>query len=262
MTVDRARNWFFTWNNYSKDDIDYLLEYIGDNGYCFQEEIGESGTEHLQGVILFENARKFEILKKKFPKVHWEVARSKRHCVMYCSKLDTRNGDVYTNLDLEQYSKKKEKRVIKDPLEGLEYYNWQKFIIEDILDKDPDPRTIYWFHEDKGCRGKTQFCKHLALKYPNEVLYLSGSLKDCMYAVLKFHENKKNNLKICIFDFPRCVEDKVSYATLEKIKDGIAFSPKYESGMVIFDSPHVLCFANWTPDLTAMSLDRWYIAKI
>ena len=44
---------FFTWNNYSMQDIETLQSMFGHMAYdyVFQEEKGNSGTPHLQGVV-------------------------------------------------------------------------------------------------------------------------------------------------------------------------------------------------------------------
>jgi len=68
--------------------------------------------------------------------------------------------------------------------------------------------------------------------------------------------------KVVIIDIPRTSESFVSYGGIEKIKDGCFFSGKYESGMVLYDNPHVICFANFPPVSETMSADRWHIVKI
>ncbi len=91
----RARNWCFTLNNYTKEDIKSLQS--DSYQYLFQEEKGENGTQHLQGVIFFKNARSFGCMKKLHNKAHWEVCINKPASIRYCSKEDTRNGDIYSN---------------------------------------------------------------------------------------------------------------------------------------------------------------------
>ena len=47
----RFRRWCFTWNNYTDDDIKYLVTKLkGSKRYVFQEEIcPTTGTPHLPG---------------------------------------------------------------------------------------------------------------------------------------------------------------------------------------------------------------------
>lgn len=58
------------------------------------------------------------------------------------------------------------------------------------------------------------------------------------------------------------MENYVSYEAIESVKDGIFFSGKYESGMTIFNQPHIICFANFAPDIGKMSSDRWKIFEL
>ena len=46
-------HWFFTFNNYNSEDINILRKVFNElcYMYAFQEETGESGTHHLQGII-------------------------------------------------------------------------------------------------------------------------------------------------------------------------------------------------------------------
>ena len=38
---------------------------------------------------------------------------------------------------------------------------------------------------------------------------------------------------------------------------------KYETGVKIFNSPHIICFANFPPDnLEQLSADRWIITNL
>ena len=94
----RARSWCFTWNNYSKDNIDTLthtFSVFGNNKYIFQEEIGKNGTRHLQGVVNFKNAISFFSLKKISSEIHWEKCKNLKASIKYCSKEETRSGKLY-----------------------------------------------------------------------------------------------------------------------------------------------------------------------
>ena len=50
---------------------------------------------------------------------------------------------------------------------------------------------------------------------------------------------------------------------IEDLKNGRYASTKYDCEVVIGNSPHIICFANFLPpDLTKLSLDRWLIGHI
>lgn len=92
----RSRNWCFTWNNYDHSSIDYIRRL--DCGHLFQEEVGESGTPHLQGVLGFVNARTFLAVKKLLPKAHIEVCKNLVASCRYCCKKESRCGKIYCNV--------------------------------------------------------------------------------------------------------------------------------------------------------------------
>lgn len=103
--------------------------------------------------------------------------------------------------------------------------------------------------------------KHLCIKFPNEIVFCSGKASDIKFAV-STHINEGKLLTACIFHFTRTQEQYISYEALESVKDGIFFSGKYESKQCIFNSPHVIVFANFPPDKNNLSLDRWKITEI
>lgn len=88
----QSKNFCFTLNNYSEDEVKALrstipvhpIRWIG-----FEEEVGESGTPHLQGVmVLYTKAtlasfKKLDCLKR----AHLEVMKGRiEHSEVYCSK--------------------------------------------------------------------------------------------------------------------------------------------------------------------------------
>jgi hypothetical protein len=48
----------------------------------------------------------------------------------------------------------------------------------------------------------------------------------------------------------------------EELKNGILVSGKYESKTVVFKVPHVIFFANFEPDMTKWSSDRYFVKNI
>jgi len=94
--VCKSRNWQFTLNNYTQKDIGTLTQ--GNFQYIFQEEKGQSGTPHLQGMLSSNNAVSFNTIKKLIPTAHIEVARNKLALINYCQKGETRCGQIYCNV--------------------------------------------------------------------------------------------------------------------------------------------------------------------
>lgn len=100
----RCRNWCFTLNNHTKDDIDTLTQQfsVKKSVYVFQEEKGENGTRHLQGLVCFPNAISQKSIKQIMPRAHLEVCKNKIASIQYCSKEETRDGNIFTNMDLSK----------------------------------------------------------------------------------------------------------------------------------------------------------------
>lgn len=253
----RSRCWGpNTWNNYKPEDFELLKEFAKNEcvDYALQEEVGESGTPHIQFALKFKNARTFKSLKKKFPEVHWERARSWDAAKTYCSKDDSRGGErvVFTEY------------VCRDPLQDVKLRDFQQEVL-DIIEGDPDDRTIHWIYDEVGNMGKTSLAKHICLKYPGESIYVTGKSADIKYGVSQMVLNGRKNkkiLKVVLLDFTRSIENFISYEGIESVKNGIFYNSKYESGMVLFDPPHVICMANFEPDYDKLSKDRWNVIEL
>lgn len=247
--ISPSKKWIFTWNNYDSSKVPKFLELIKSDKYVFQEEKGENGTPHLQGYIEFKNkVRPSGHVGIK--EIHWEKCRNTQASIDYCSKEETKVGKTWSNIPLPE--------KLVDPLTDKIPYKWQQDII-DLCEKKPNDRTIHWYWEPMGNTGKTALCKHLCMKY--EALMLSGKANDIKCGVASWVEKKKPT-KVFIFHFTRSMEEFISYEALEAIKDGIFYSGKYESSMVMYNPPHVLVFANFEPKVEALSLDRWRVKRL
>jgi len=246
--VNQLIFWFFTFNNYDPDYISILESKFKTIcvKYIFQEETGKNGTPHLQGTIqLKKKMRWTEFGLDK--KIHWEKAKNIEACFEYCKKDDTRSGKIYS-------------MGIRPPLKLINPdRQFQKDILE-ILKSEPDDRTIHWFWEETGGIGKSQFVKYIVAKH-NAIFIDEGEKKDIMNTTLTEY-NKGHLLDIFMIDIPRANLNKCSYKAIESLKNGMIYSPKYEGGYVLFNSPHILIFANAPPKMEKLSSDRWKIYKI
>lgn len=236
----RGRNWQITINNPTFDDDTKIR---GFEKFIFQYEMGEKGTPHIQGMVGSSNPSSFNSIKKILPCAHIEKANNVKALIDYCKKGDTSISPCW-----QQGYEKHVKciNVLRD---------WQKQVI-DAINFDDD-RAIHWYWETEGNIGKTSLAKYICLKY--NAVYLNGSASDMKFAVSKWKNKSK---LVCVFDFPRTQEGRISYSGIEQIKNGIFFSCKYESEMCLFDSPHIICFANFEPEESALSADRWRVCRL
>lgn len=88
--MERVRNWCFTINNWSEEDVDILTKLEDDKiiqWVIFGKEVGDNGTPHLQGYVEFNKAFTLGGLKKLHKTAHWEPRKGTREqAVVYCKK--------------------------------------------------------------------------------------------------------------------------------------------------------------------------------
>ncbi len=251
-SVGKHRAWMFTWNNYPEDWEATLVTKFMVAGveYVMQPEIGEQLTPHIQGCIKFNNPRGIRF-QRDFPIMHWEACRSWANACKYCSKMDTADGEVVTNLPL--YERPKDFYL---PEEARE---WQRSLIS-LTRQVPDTRKIYWVWSEAGGVGKSTLARHLVITNA-DCIVVGGSARDVGYAVSCAVDAKGPNPRIVIWDLPRS-HGVVDYEAIENVKNGLFFSAKYESKMVIYNPPHIIVFANVEPDKEKMSPDRWEVMRV
>ncbi len=247
----QAQKWCFTLNNYTKDNIEQIEQYFSSSAkkYIFQEETSESGTPHLQGCFWLKKRRRITELTKDMIQAHYTVCRNWSASVAYCRKQETRSGDIFC-------------KGIPRPIKVLaesQLFDWQKDLVE-VVRNEPDDRKIFWYWESTGCVGKSTFCKYLVIKH--SALILGGKSADMKYGIVKYKEKHGEYPRNIVIDIPRQLENYVSYSGLEDVKNACFYSGKYESTMCVGNNPNLIVFANFPPDLSAMSKDRWVIRNI
>lgn len=241
--ISPAIRWCFTLNNYSKKELGSIVSVFETKARLFiiGDEIGECGTPHLQGYVEFKTkCRPLSLFS--FNRIHWEKAKgSKDENISYCSKQK-----VLASLGLPK------------PIKVIEnLYSWQKRI-EDIILTEPDDRKVYWFWESQGNIGKSAFIKYCCVKH-KVAFCCGGKYSDIMNLIFNTDMDKVN----CVmFDIPRCNNGHISYSSIESIKNGLICNTKYETGYKVFNSPHIIVFANEPPDDGMLSSDRWVITEL
>lgn len=80
--MSQAIHWCYTLNNPTAP-----LELPDTIYHIYGEEVGESGTPHYQGYVVFEKRKRLTQLKKLSPTAHWEVAKgTPLQASDYCKK--------------------------------------------------------------------------------------------------------------------------------------------------------------------------------
>jgi hypothetical protein len=297
----QTKHWTITLNNYTEDEIEVWRK-LKDHGVsyiCFQKEIGETnGTPHLQGYCICEKRIRLSGLKKLVGnRVHAIPSNgSPSSNRAYCSKSKTAVPDTFeeygeipanqgkrTDFTAFQDAVKEGLRckrkaredfpelVAKYPrwcydilsdqkdiqVEEHELYEWQSALSEDLL-QPPDDRKVIFVIDKRGGQGKTWFAKHYCKKY-DDAQYMEPSKKvDMAYAL-------QDDLRVLFLNITRTTDENnlnYLYAFIESVKDGMVFSPKYESRMKYYDKVHVVVMMNQDPNMELLSEDRYYIYNL
>jgi len=153
-------------------------------------------------------------------------------------------NNMYNNIDMNE--------SIKEEFEGKELRPWQGHLEEEL--KFPsDPRKIIWYFDPKGNKGKSWMGLYLHMIH--DALLITGG-KDVDV------KNLYHGEKTIVFNFSRDREDFLPYGAIEAMKDRTVTNTKYMPELRKGPIPHVICFANYMPNIYKMSLDRWDIREI
>jgi len=292
----------FTLNNYVKEDTEVLKSIEWIKYGIVGKEIGESGTPHLQGYIQVPKGKRTTAsgmakrLKKEglSSQPHVEIQKGTNDQAReYCLKDDKeaeewgeyakgagartdiaaflksaasgmRDADLAVEHPVEfaKYNKAAEKarkdtklkeaeEVMVKAYKDAELRDWQKELIDRV--EGQTDRQVTWVIDPKGGKGKSWLANWL---YANKGAFIvdCGKQADIAHAY--------DCQEWVVFDITRSREDNVNYQVIECFKNGRIFSPKYDSCMKIFKPAKVIVFANWGPELEALSADRWDIVDM
>lgn len=258
--ISASEYWCFTYNNYPDNWMALMAPGLEGCKWIAEHEVGDGtegvpeGTPHLQGYVEFP-LKVRPIGYKGFPKqISWRKRKDKatrEHNTEYCSK-DFREGKTK-----ELFGNLKPKRRIRFPTFDRD---WQVEILE-LIKQEPDDRSIYWYWSNAGNIGKTTFSKYLCVE--KEACLLSGKGADVRNGALTFKKDIGRYPDLCVFPIPRSFNSEyLSYEAMENVKDALFYSGKYEGGTVADPCCHLIVMANFPPDETRMSADRWIVRNI
>lgn len=214
----RSRTWTWTLNNYTNDDVERLMNKSEDDikYLTFGKEIAPTtGTPHLQGYVMFNNARSFNSAKAYISTRCW-IAASKGTAIqnhVYTCKDD----DVFTIGTLPQQGKRndlnKVREMVKDGdsmekiLENTDSYQGARYaeLCKKYISKKRDWKTkVLWFW------GKTgTFKSRTAFDLLKEDVWVSGE-------TLKWWDGYDGQKNVIIDDFRA---DNAKFHTMLRILD-------------------------------------------
>lgn len=145
------------------------------------------------------------------------------------------------------------KKVLKDS----QKHKWQKKM-DMILASRANDRTIIVIVDQEGGAGKSTYARSKFFENDERTAIIqNGRTQDIAHAISKTNNNTLENIFI---DLMRSNMEHVNYDMIERLKNGIVFSSKYDSTTVRLAAiPHVIIFTNVMIDVDKMSRDRWLV---
>lgn len=127
---------------------------------------------------------------------------------------------------------------------------WQSDLSDELI-ADADDRSILFYVDEEGGKGKTWFQQWFLTMHPDDVQLLGvGPRADMAFAI-------DSDKRVFLINVPRLGMEFLQYSILEQLKDRMVFSTKYVSEMkVLKTNVHVVVFCNEQPDMSKLSADR------
>lgn len=267
------------------------------------KEVGESGTPHLQCFGILKNKRRRRQVSQLpgLSRAHLEMARgTNKEASDYCKK--TPDYDEYGELPASQgkrneFERFREWLIEQDSrptdaevfIEFPSLYGRYRQNLQHIMDiVIPRPRLVpenaqlrqwqqrlddlvrpdgHFNHHDRrvfvvvdqlGNSGKSFMTRWWLsdIDIKSQVLMV-GKRDDLACAI-----DPQNEL--FVFDIPRGELQYFQWSIVEQLKNGVVFSPKYQSGTKFLRNgpATVVVFTNEEPDRTKLSTDRWCVTHV
>lgn len=149
----------------------------------------------------------------------------------------------------------KEKEIIKNTFINYSF-NPVQTVIKNIVEREidiTDTRQVNWIYDPIGGTGKTHLARYFITHY--NTLYITGGKVADIHSIYSGEE-------LVIFDLARTYAENVEhiYSVIETLKNGMFLSTKYQVKTKVFSKqPIILILANFKPDTSKLSQDRWNI---
>lgn len=246
--ASRAKAFVYTWNNYNEDDEKYLRSLAGVKYGVYGREVAPStGTPHLQGYIVFDNARQFASVVKLFKKNHVEQAKRCEEAIEYCKK----EGN-WVQWGVEPVSRKRRGEMEKDrwddarkkarvgDFDGIDsdiFIRYKRTLeqicTESVQVEERKELNNYWFCGPSGC-GKSKLARE---RYPG------AFIKDPM---TRWWDGYKGEEAVIVDDFD--IYQKAQGGDMKRWSDHYPFQAPIKGGYVTIRPKVVVVTSNYTPE--------------
>lgn len=265
---------------HNKKDLSFVKKLFGDNTLHLEKMRGTptEASEYCKKAEKDGNVQETFFSYREYGELDTTVARQRTDLLELRERIlegDTINKIMMTtddnktlhnciqyNKTLREFQHQVHQTIQRKAL--IEQYNsviWndKQQIIIDIINEELDTtnhRRVNWFYDEQGNIGKTHLAKYYVAQ--GDCYYITGGKQaDILYA----YEGQK----IIIYDLARTYSDNLDhiYTTIENFKNGFYLSTKYNTEQRIYkDQPIIIVLANFQPDTTKLSEDRWNIINM
>lgn len=275
--IRQAKRWCLTVHGATQAQLDSFKHWCEaeDSGVelaVVAREGGESGLHpHFQayfelGKVATVRNRLKDVFRDPWTSFHAEAASGTREAnlnyVYAVNKPHEIGFIVYRKGDFQEPPRYCSQAA--DEIRSFKPRPFQKQVLDLLTDGPDERRTIHWFFDEEGNKGKSYV--GLWLHWTQGALLLEGSGVNMKHALARVREVARCDPPMVIVDFARLdlgVSSRSTVRSLESTKGGAFFSEKYESTMVAMKRPvRLVCFANRPPNPDWFSRDRWKVWEI
>lgn len=224
-------------NKIHKREIYEIIKTCDVKHWIIAKETGTGNYEHWQIRIKSSRPDFFDFVHDRIPSFHIEKAETDK------DDYERKEGKFWTSSDTVEIRKCRFGKQTDQ----------QRRILKMI--KKQDVRSIDVFYDPKGSRGKSWLTVNLWETGKALVVPRYSCTPDKLSA---FICSAWKGEEIIVIDIPRASKPtKALYETMEEIKDGLVFDPRYSGKTRNVRGTKLIVFTNHTLDLKQLSSDRW-----